>query len=1312
MPDAAAPRPFQIFVSSPGDLGEERLICARVIESLKAEFARVARLEAILWEQEPLTADAGFQEQIVLPSQTDIVVILIWSRLGCRVHSKFKQEGDAEAPTGTIFEFRDALDARRRNPAKTPDMMVYRKLAEPPKPSITDREAYLKTLDDYERVEAFFNSAFFKDANDEGAFTGAFHTFKRSSEFADNFERHIRAMITRRLGDQTVARSERWKRASPFRGLQAFDFEHRDLFAGRVRASMEVRETLRRQAGAGRAFVLVMGMTGGGKSSLVKAGVLPDLVQPGVIEGVGLWRRIVFRPSAIDGDLLEGFAAILLQGDRTLGLGLPELSEDETTPASLAARLRESPVAAVLVVEGGLRHAADAERVTQRERLQGRRRELDAAGQFDEIEEIDRALEELKLPKARLALVIDQLEEVFTDPRFDDAARSAFIAVIGALARGGRTWVIATLRSDFFARCEQIPELVALKEGDGTYHLLAPNEAEISQMIRYPARSTGLEYEKDGKSGESLADALLVAATRQPGSLPLLEFTLDELYKRSEAAARPTLTFADYRALGGLEGAIAQRAEEVFAAIAQRDPRAAAALPPVFAALVRVTPESASGGAVSAAMPRERFREVPGGPELVNALIEARLLVSDQGEVRVAHEALLEHWPRLREWIVQNGEFLLTRARLRAAALRWEAENRAADYLLPKGKPLIEAESIHQTRRADLTPNEAAFVAASSEARRREERAAARQRRRVMVALASAALLCLGFALVSLFLYRQAGAEARRAVQARLEAEDLVRFISGDLTKKLKPLGRLDLLESANRRVRLFYERDAGQSGTSDTAARKAAALRSHGEILRARGMLEAALARFREAEELCQSALKLESTNEPCLAELGLIEERLGAALRASGDLVRAIACLRSSVQHRQQLVTAQPEDVERNRELAAAWAALGHGLAAEGDWAAALRCHEDALAIDSQNVRRAPGNPEVLHDQSVSLLNVADVRVSRAEIELAIPQYTAAIEILENIGSRDPPNAQWRRNHAVALEHASAAQWELGRPERSLALQQQAQVLFGQLKESDPTNLDRQRDLFVSRLRLGDLWLETDPSKASLEFAEAKALQEVIVGLDRTNAQAQLHLTLALERLAQVDAAAGRTSAAEVVLSECVRERSRLAALDPANGEWALALSEALMYRGDVSVLLGKREPARQDFSAAMEIANLLAGPPGTAEPAMSHALQVATRLAEYWLSENDVPTARKLVQNVIALRPPPNELDKRSLAFLRALLAFDLVCGRVMDQADASAQVRALLTEASAAANALVRRGGPRDGKERRWLEELTRLRNLNP
>src|SRR5215831_16255853 len=140
---------FRIFVSSHGDLGDERLTCARVIERLKGEFAPVACIEPVLWEQEPLTADTSFQDQIPLPCETDVVVIMLWSRLGYRLHGRYKEAQDVEAPTGTIFEFRNALREHQTSADHRPDIIVYRKTAEPPKPSVKDEAAYLRTIEEW-----------------------------------------------------------------------------------------------------------------------------------------------------------------------------------------------------------------------------------------------------------------------------------------------------------------------------------------------------------------------------------------------------------------------------------------------------------------------------------------------------------------------------------------------------------------------------------------------------------------------------------------------------------------------------------------------------------------------------------------------------------------------------------------------------------------------------------------------------------------------------------------------------------------------------------------------------------------------------------------------------------------------------------------------------------------------------------------------------------------------------------------------------------------------------------------------------------
>lgn len=650
---------LRIFVSSPSDVAEERVLVLRAIERLQRERLGHLELIPVLWEHEPLLASAGTQQQIPRPSDCDIVICILWARLGTRLPEALRRSDGSTYESGTAFEFEDALDGFQRQ--GRPDLLVYRKTT-PPVLNLDRVEEVMERLEQKQALDRFMAKWFYDP--EEGVGRTPFHPFTHSAQFEELVLKHLRKLCDRYMTDTAgvaavAAHVNRaWLEGSPYRGLDVFQPEHAAVFCGRTRAVGEILQAMRRQIVNHRAFVLVIGNSGAGKSSLIRAGVLPLLTQPGVMEGIGLWRHAILRPSDSTGDLADGLAAALLRPE-----ALPELAADGTDAMELARLLRDTPATAAALIKGALSQAAA---------------ELQRRDQLD------------RQPEARLALVIDQMEEIFTLDRLTQEQRTNFIEVIDSLARSGRAIVLATLRSDLYPRVQELPALLDLKAGDGLYDLLPPMAAELGQMIREPAHAAGLSFEVHPETGLGLDDLLLNTSVAHPEMLPLLEFTLDALYEHR--TARGVLTYAAYDELGGLDGAIAHQAERTFR---QLRPEAQAGFARIFRHLVSLG--SGEEDAVARQPARlDQLYAAPAGREFVEQFIEARLFTSGRADdgtpiVTVAHEALLRHWPRLQAWLQEDRELLRIKSRVQAAAARWDAEGRHIDLLLPDGKLLEEA---------------------------------------------------------------------------------------------------------------------------------------------------------------------------------------------------------------------------------------------------------------------------------------------------------------------------------------------------------------------------------------------------------------------------------------------------------------------------------------------------------------------------------------------------------------------------------------------------------------------------------------------
>jgi WD40 repeat protein len=513
-----------------------------------------------------------------------------------------------------------------------------------------------------------------------------------------------------------IARPEAAPRAagepepSPYAGLAAFQERDAARFFGRERLVERVQARLRDEL-----LVAVVGASGVGKSSLVRAGVLPALKRGEA------WDTFVIRPGPRP---LASLAELLLQhawqalrsGEAASGADLVAGdARDE-----LAARLRREP--GMLGVEM---------------RARARRR------------------------RTRGLLFVDQLEEIYT--LAPEADRRAFVACLAGAADEASSplRVIVSVRHDFLDRVAGGRDALADLVSRGTV-LVGPMDRDgLRRALTEPAAAVGHRFEPPG-----LVDQMVDALAPTAAPLPLLEFTADRLWEARDRGRR-ALTAESYRAFGGVVGALATHADSVVAAMSHAEKQQARVLLRSV-----VTPERTRAVVPWSELVRPDDPAAADVERVLGRLIEARLLTVEtraQGEitVEVSHEALLTGWPLLAAWLDEAQADAALRARLRRGADEWVASGEA-EGLLWRGQAAAEARRFHARRRAGegapLGAREARYLEAVLALDTR-----GRRRRRAAVTALIAALAAVSLVVSSLAI--RARREAARAEQRQADAE-------------------------------------------------------------------------------------------------------------------------------------------------------------------------------------------------------------------------------------------------------------------------------------------------------------------------------------------------------------------------------------------------------------------------------------------------------------------------------------------------------------------------------------------------------------
>jgi hypothetical protein len=599
----------RIFISSPSDVAEEREAAAELIEqelAKRAAFRDRLKLDPFFYNDPrsdaPFLADRSAQasvDQRLRSGDAEIVIGILWARMGTPVRDP-NDPAKILYQSGTEQEIKEALKAGR-------EVLIYFRRGQPPLPDNNDDVP--EVLAQRDRVRAF------RDAlKQQGR---GVNDYRDLEDFRHKLEQHLDQLLTR-IRDAILAPEREppmpteppWTR-DPYPGLRSFEPEDAQIFFGR---RDETSELVRWVAEERRRFVAVVGVSGSGKSSLVKAGLVPKLPE---------WPCAIVRLDA-GGDPF-----------RSLAMRLEPL-----LPTPLRAAFREEP-----------------------------------ATRLAELGWVDQLLAE-KPASACLLVVIDQFGELQT--AVPENLRAGFVGLLNTLALTdhNRVRIVVAMRADFLGALSRYETLARLLSGN-SYVLHRPGAAELRKIIREPAKLVGVAVE------DQLIEELAEAARLEPGALPLLAFALQRLYDRREGRRLVRPNLAGSTTLGAILEDYTKKVEDALG-VDQCE-----ALPRLFRHLVRVED---AGRRIT----KRRCQAADIGDDatliaLRDRLIEDRLLTAldDPAEgVELAHEVLLQAWPRLQTWVAKYSTDLVVRDDIER--LRADGAPRIEGWLLERALDLLD----------------------------------------------------------------------------------------------------------------------------------------------------------------------------------------------------------------------------------------------------------------------------------------------------------------------------------------------------------------------------------------------------------------------------------------------------------------------------------------------------------------------------------------------------------------------------------------------------------------------------------------------
>ena len=1010
----------------------------------------------------------------------------------------------------------------------------------------------------------------------------------------------------------------------PFKGLGFFEEADAAVFFGRDSEADALLSTLAEQRVAA-----LIGRSGSGKSSLVRAGLLPRLRRPGC---AGVWDNLVIRPGE------EPLVALA----------------DALSPAR-----QEDP----LDRRRRLERQAEMLRTDKPDILAGTLRQHMGAA---------------RLHVDRLLIVVDQAEELFSQPwRLTDGAAirqfhadaEQFIRLLLEAAMQGSASVVLTIRSDFFDQLMHSPFAPVLKD---TLVQLG-RMADLHPCIERPAELVGLRF------APGLADRIVDEVGPEESNLPLLQHALERTWQRRSG---PLLSSDAYTAAGGVAQAINQAARDCYESLSASERAAARRL---FLRLVRPG-EGSAHVRIRAAVPDD-----PEERHVMEAFAhpDRRLLfVGDRAGVpvvEVAHEALVRGWDALRQWVEDSREKL----RVRDAVTDWRAS--AADgELIPPGSALLQraADLLADPGDVRLDRGLEEYIRRSVGAAQAASAAAHRQRRRLFAGAVAAAVVFAVLSVASGWFWLQSekhralADEQRRVAETQREIAEEQRKSAEEQRRSAeeqRALAEVQRRSAEAQRARAETSakvaRDAAErlifdiaqglgdqqgisvgtvqhvldtaSGVIDAMLRfnpddpgllrlKAVALDDFADTYARIGKTDRQLQAVNEALAIFRSLVSAKPDDTSRQLDLSYGDERLGDALVAQGKLPAALAAYREEFDVQQRLIDREPNSAAFQRSIFVTHGRIGEVLTAQGNLSGALDEFRQGLAIMTRVAERDPGRTDWQRDLSVANEKLGNALSAQGNLAGALEVYRASLAITEKLAARDPNNSEWQRDLSVSQEKMGNVLQAQGELAASLEAYRKCLAIRETLAARDPDNTQWKRDVSVGHSKIGGVLLaQHDLPGALAAFRKDLAIAEALAARDPANTEWQRDLSVSYSTVADVLKAQGDLSGALDAYQKSLAIREKLVVLDAANTDWQADLSVSLDKIGDVLDSQSEFPRALAVHRKALAIIDgLVVRDPGNTEWQRDLSISLS-RVAETLLRMDRRDEARALAQRALTTR-----------------------------------------------------------------------------